>query len=79
MSVCVCVCVCVMNSISFQTFFFLQAFKIVVDSSKFSILLLYIFMISSLNEQVQQQLEYTLHLIVTAGEFHKCNLDMGTL
>ena len=47
--------------------FFVQAFKIVVDSWKFSILLLYIlwddwpiFMISSSNEQLQQQLEYTL-------------------
>ena len=49
-------------SISFQTFF-VQAFKIVVDSWKFSILLLYILwddwpilMISGLNEQLQQQL-----------------------
>ena len=63
---CVCVCVCVVYSISFQTFF-VQAFKIVLDSSKFSILLLYIlwdnwpiFMISPSNEQLQQQLEYTL-------------------
>ena len=47
--------------------FFLQAFMIVVDSWKFSILLLYIlwddrsnFMISGLNEQLQQELEYTL-------------------
>ena len=55
-----------MPSISFQTFF-LQAFKIVVDSWKFSILLLYIlwddwpiYMISGSNEQLQQQLEYTL-------------------
>ena len=47
--------------------FFVQAFKIVVDSWKFSILLLYIlwddwpsFMISGSNEQLQQQLEYTL-------------------
>ena len=49
---------------SFQTFF-VQAFKIVVDSWKFSRLLLYIlwddwliFMISGSNEQLQQQLEY---------------------
>ena len=55
-----------MNSISFQTFF-VQAFKIVVDSWKFTVLLLYIlwddwqiFMISASNEQLQQQLEYTL-------------------
>ena len=47
--------------------FFLQIFKIVVDSWKFSLLLLYIlsddwliFMISGLNEQLQQELEYTL-------------------
>ena len=53
------------NSISFQNF--VQAFKIVVDSGKFSMLLLYIlwddrpiFMISGSNEQLQQQLEYTL-------------------
>ena len=52
--------------ISFQTFF-VWAFKIVVDSWKFSILLLYIlwddwpiFMISASNEQLQRQLEYTL-------------------
>ena len=56
----------VVSSISFQTFF-VQAFKIVVDSWKFSMLLLYIlwddwliFMISGSNEQLQQQLEYTL-------------------
>ena len=55
-----------MLPISFQNFF-LQAFKIVVDSWKFSMLLLYIlwddwpiFMISGLNEQLQQQLEYTI-------------------
>ena len=53
-------------SISFQTFF-VQAFKIVIDSSKFSMLLLYIlwddwpiYMVSGSNEQLQQQLEYTL-------------------
>ena len=53
-------------SISFQTFF-VQEFKIVVDSWKFSILLLYIlwddwpmFMISGSNELLQQQLECTL-------------------
>ena len=47
--------------------FFVQALKIVVDSWKFSMLLLYmlwddwtIFMISASNEQLQQQLEYTL-------------------
>ena len=53
-------------SISFQTFF-VQAFRIVIDSWKFSMLLLYnlwddwpIFMISGLNELLQQELEYTL-------------------
>ena len=46
---------------------FIQAFKIVIDSWKFSMLLLYIlwddwpiFMISRTNAQLQQQLEYTL-------------------
>ena len=36
-----------------------------------------IFMISGSNEQLQQELEYTptKALIVTAGEFQKCNLD----
>ena len=53
-------------SISFHTFF-VQAFKIVADSWKFTMLLLYIlwddrsiFMISASNEQPPQQLEYTL-------------------
>ena len=56
----------VVHSIRFQTFF-VQAFKIVIDSWKFSMLLLYIlwddwsiFMISGSNEQLQQQLKYTL-------------------
>ena len=47
--------------------FFVQAFKIVVDSWEFSMLLLYIlwddwptFMISGLNGQLQKELEYTL-------------------
>ena len=55
-----------MWSITFQTFF-LQAFKIGVGSWKFSMLMLYvlwddwpIFMISSSNKQLQQELEYTL-------------------
>ena len=50
----------------FQTFF-VQAFKFAVDSWEFSMLLQYIlwddwpiFMISGSNEQLQQQLEYTL-------------------
>ena len=47
--------------------FFVQAFKIVIDSWQFIILLLYIlwddwpiFMISRSNEQLEQELEYTL-------------------
>ena len=47
--------------------FFVQAFKIVIDSWKFTMLLLYIlwddwpiFMISGSNEQLQQEFEYTL-------------------
>ena len=35
-------------------------------------------MITGSNEQLQQQLEYTL-LIVTAGECQKCNLGVRTL
>ena len=53
-------------TISFQTFC-VWAFRIVVNSWKFTMLLLYIlwddwaiFMISGSNQQLQQQLEYTL-------------------
>ena len=56
-----------MPSICFQTFFFGQEFKIVKDSWKFSMLLLYILwddgpilMISGLNHRLQQQLKCTL-------------------
>ena len=56
----------VVYSIGFQTFF-AQAFKIGIDSWKFSMLLLYIlwddwpiFMISGSNKQLQQEFEYTL-------------------
>ena len=56
----------VVLSISFQTFF-VQVFKIVVDSWKFSMLLLYIlwddrpiFMISASNQQLQPELESTI-------------------
>ena len=56
----------VFNSIRFQTFF-VQVFKIGLDSWKFPMVLLYvlwddwlIFLISRSNEQLQQQLEYTL-------------------
>ena len=61
-----CVCIYRVYSISFQTFF-VQAFNIVIDSWKFSMFLPYIFwnewpifMISGSNQQLQQQLEYTL-------------------
>ena len=54
------------HTISFQTFF-VRAFKIVVDTWQFNMLLLYIlwddrpiFRISSSNQQLRQQLEYTL-------------------
>ena len=54
------------HTISFQTFF-VWTFKIVADSWKFAMLLLYIlwddwliFMISGSNEQLQQELGYTL-------------------
>ena len=65
MRVCACVCVCGL----FNKFpdFFVWAFKIVADSWKFTMLLLYIlwddwpiFMITDSNQQLQQQLEYTL-------------------
>ena len=53
-------------SIGFQTIF-VQAFEIVIDSLQFIMLLLYILwkdwpilMISASDEQLQQQLEYTL-------------------
>ena len=56
----------VVPSIGFQTFFVPES-KIVVDSWKFSMLLLYIlwddwsiFMISGSNQQLQQKLGYTL-------------------
>ena len=73
------------HSISFETFF-VQEFKIVIDSWKFNILLLYIvrddwpiFMISASNQQLQQQLEYTLLkpyggargvVVITVGNEH---------
>ena len=54
------------HTISFQTFF-VWAFKNVIDSWKFTMLLLFIlwddwpiFMISGSNKQLQQELEYTL-------------------
>ena len=54
------------HAISFQTFF-VWVFRIVVDSWKYTTLLLYIlwdvwpiFMISHSNEQLQQHMEYTL-------------------
>ena len=55
------------HTISLQTFFFVQAFGIVIDSWKFSMLFLNIlwddwpiFMISDSKGQLYQQLEYTL-------------------
>ena len=69
------VSLCVGHSLISRLFFFVQVFKIVVDSWKFSMVLLYIlwddwpiFMISRLNEQLQQQLEYTL----LKPECHRC-------
>ena len=63
-----------MHSIRSQIFF-VQAFKIVVDSWKFTMLFLYIlwddwpiFMISASNEQLQQQLEY----ILLKHDCHSC-------
>ena len=54
------------HTIRFQTFF-IRAFKIVVDTWKFTMLLLYIlwddwpiFMISASNKQLKQELEYPL-------------------
>ena len=71
--ICVCVCVCVCEFVCVCGIFnkfpdlFVQAFKIVVDTWKFTMLLLYIlwddwpiFRISGSNQQLQQQLEYTL-------------------
>ena len=64
---CVCVCVCVCGAFNKFPDLFVQAFKIVVDSWKFTMLLLdilwddwHIFRISGSIEQLQQQLEYTL-------------------
>ena len=62
-----CVCVCVRGAFNKFPEVFGQAFKIVVDSWKFTMILLYILwddwpilIISSSNEQLQQQLEQTL-------------------
>ena len=61
-----CISIYMVPLICFQTYF-VQIFKIVVESWKFTMLLLYIlwdnwpiFMISGWNELLQQQLEYTL-------------------
>ena len=65
--------------------FFVQAFKIVVDSWKFTMLLLYIlwadwpiFMISGLNEQLQHELEYTL-LMPDCHRWWISNMQSDTL
>ena len=73
-----------MHTIIFQTFY-ACAFKIVIDSWKFSIFLLYILwddwpivMISGSNKQLQQQLEYTL----LKPDCHSCwisNMQSDTL
>ena len=69
MCVCVCVwvCVCVCGAFNKLPDVFVQALEIVVDSWKLTMLLLYIlwddwliFMISDSNEQLHQELEYTL-------------------
>ena len=69
MCVCVCVTIYIYERGAFNKFpdFFVQPFKIVVDSWEFSMLMLYIlwdgwpiFMISGSNKQLQQQFEYTL-------------------
>ena len=71
--------------------FFVQAFKIVIDSWEFTTLLLYIlwddwpiFMISGSKEQLQQELEYTLlkpdyHCwwISKMQSGHECTLEEG--
>ena len=64
---CVCVYVCVCGTFSKFPDLFVQVFRIVVDTWKFSMLLPYIlwddwpiFMISGSKEQLQQELEYTL-------------------
>ena len=61
-----CVSIYVVPSISFQIVF-VQVFKIVIDSWKFTMLLLYIlwddwpiFLISGSKKQLQQELEYTI-------------------
>ena len=62
----ICIYIYVVNSISFQTFLY-RHLKLSETLEKFSMLLLYIlwddwpiFMISGSNEQLQQELEYTL-------------------
>ena len=74
--------ICIRRAFNKFPDFFVQTFKIVVDSWKFTILLLYIlwddwpiFMISGSNEQLQQQLEYTR----LKPDCQKCNLDVRTL
>ena len=63
---CVCKYIYIRGAFNMFPDFFVQAFKIVVDSWKSSMLLLYILwndwpiMISGSNEQLQEELEYTL-------------------
>ena len=60
-------CIYIRDDFNMFPDFFVQAFKIVVDSWEFTMSLLYIlwddwpiFMISGLNQQLQQELEYTI-------------------
>ena len=77
------ICIYEVNSITFQTFF-VWAFKIVLESWKFSMLLLFIlwddwpiFMISDSKEQRQKQLNNTLlKLDCQSSRILKCNLTL---
>ena len=77
-----CSYIYVWNSISFQTFF-VQAFKIVVDSWKFSLLLLYIlwdywpiFMISHSTATAAIGIHPTKAWLSQLVNLKKCNLDV---
>ena len=81
---CVCVCVCVCGAFNkFPAFFFVQAFKIVVDSWEFSMLLLYIlwddwpvFMISeNFHGAFQKSLERFNKCIATEVDYFEGDLS----
>ena len=85
--VCVCVCVCVWVCVccEFNKFpdFFVQSFKIIVDPWKFIMLLLYIlwddwpnFRISDSNEQLEQEIEYTLLKPELIGQMVRVRVTM---